>query len=76
MGAVYRVHSGMGGRVEAALKVLKPSGETHARALFIREVLTGARAFDAEPGTAPAEAARSEREEPTVRVPDPAPRAR
>jgi serine/threonine-protein kinase len=37
MGAVYRVHSALSGRVEAALKVMKPSGETDARALFIRE---------------------------------------
>jgi serine/threonine protein kinase len=37
MGAVYRVHSALSGRVEAALKVMKPSGEADARALFIRE---------------------------------------
>jgi eukaryotic-like serine/threonine-protein kinase len=37
MGAVYRVHSALSGRVEAALKVMKPSGQTDARALFIRE---------------------------------------
>jgi len=37
MGAVYRVHSAMSGRIEAALKVMKPSGEPDARALFFRE---------------------------------------
>jgi eukaryotic-like serine/threonine-protein kinase len=36
MGAVYRVHSALSGRA-AALKVLKPSLESDARALFIRE---------------------------------------
>src|SRR4029450_4981652 len=40
MGAVYRVHSTLSGRVEAALKVMKPSGETDARALFFREAET------------------------------------
>jgi serine/threonine protein kinase len=37
MGAVYRVHSALSGRVEAALKVMKPSGEPDARARFVRE---------------------------------------
>jgi len=37
MGAVYRVHSALSGRVEAALKVMKPSGESDARARFVRE---------------------------------------
>ncbi len=37
MGAVYRVHSALSGRVAAALKVMKPSGEPDARARFIRE---------------------------------------
>jgi eukaryotic-like serine/threonine-protein kinase len=37
MGAVYRVHSAMSERVEAALKVMKPSGEANDRALFVRE---------------------------------------
>ena len=37
MGAVYRVHSALSGRVEAALKVMKPSGEADDRALFVRE---------------------------------------
>src|SRR6185295_2590605 len=39
MGAVYRVHSAMSERVEAALKVMTPSaeGEGEARRLFIRE---------------------------------------
>jgi serine/threonine-protein kinase len=37
MGAVYRVHSAMSERVEAALKVMKPSGESDARGRFIRE---------------------------------------
>jgi serine/threonine protein kinase len=37
MGAVYRVHSALSGRVEAALKVMKPSAEGDARALFFRE---------------------------------------
>ena len=37
MGAVYRVHSAMSERVEAALKVMKPSGEANDRALFLRE---------------------------------------
>lgn len=37
MGAVYRVHSTLSERVEAALKVMKPSAEPNARALFVRE---------------------------------------
>ena len=37
MGAVYRVHSALSGRVEAALKVMKPSLEPDARARFVRE---------------------------------------
>ena len=37
MGAVYRVHSALSERVEAALKVMKPSGEANDRALFVRE---------------------------------------
>jgi eukaryotic-like serine/threonine-protein kinase len=37
MGAVYRVHSALSGRVEAALKVMKPSLEADARARFVRE---------------------------------------
>jgi serine/threonine protein kinase len=37
MGAVYRVHSTLSERVEAALKVMKPSAEANARALFVRE---------------------------------------
>ena len=37
MGAVYRVHSALSERVEAALKVMKPSGAANDRALFVRE---------------------------------------
>jgi serine/threonine protein kinase len=37
MGAVYRVHSAFSERVEAALKVMKPTDEGDARGLFIRE---------------------------------------
>jgi serine/threonine-protein kinase len=37
MGAVYRVHSVLTGRLEAALKVMKPSLEPEARARFVRE---------------------------------------
>jgi eukaryotic-like serine/threonine-protein kinase len=37
MGAVYRVHSALSGRVAAALKVMKPSGEANERTLFVRE---------------------------------------
>src|SRR5438552_15616660 len=37
MGAVYRVHSALSERVEAALKVMKPSLEADARARFVRE---------------------------------------
>jgi eukaryotic-like serine/threonine-protein kinase len=40
MGAVYRVHSALSWRVDAALKVMKPSGEGDARALFVREAET------------------------------------
>jgi serine/threonine-protein kinase len=37
MGAVYRVHSALSERVDAALKVMKPSLEPDARARFVRE---------------------------------------
>ena len=37
MGAVFRVHSALSERVEAALKVMKPSMEPDARARFVRE---------------------------------------
>jgi serine/threonine-protein kinase len=37
MGAVFRVHSALSERVEAALKVMKPSVEPDARARFVRE---------------------------------------
>ena len=37
MGAVFRVHSALSERVEAALKVMKPSTEPDARARFVRE---------------------------------------
>src|SRR3954470_3741018 len=37
MGAVFRVHSALSERVEAALKVMKPSLEPDARARFVRE---------------------------------------
>lgn len=37
MGAVYRVHSVLSDRVVAALKVLKPTADTEARARFVRE---------------------------------------
>jgi eukaryotic-like serine/threonine-protein kinase len=37
MGAVYRVHSALSERVDAALKVMKPSMESDARARFVRE---------------------------------------
>jgi serine/threonine-protein kinase len=37
MGAVFRVHSALSERVDAALKVMKPSLEPDARARFVRE---------------------------------------
>jgi serine/threonine protein kinase len=37
MGTVFRVHSALSARVEAALKVMKPSAEADARAAFVRE---------------------------------------
>jgi len=37
MGAVFRVHSALSERVEAALKVMKPTMEPDARARFVRE---------------------------------------
>src|SRR5262249_55468623 len=37
MGAVFHVHSALSERVEAALKVMKPSLEPDARARFVRE---------------------------------------
>ena len=37
MGAVFRVHSALSERVDAALKVMKPSMEPDARARFVRE---------------------------------------
>jgi eukaryotic-like serine/threonine-protein kinase len=37
MGAVFRVHSALSERVDAALKVMKPSLEADARARFVRE---------------------------------------
>jgi len=37
MGAVFRVHSALSERVDAALKVMKPSTEPDARARFVRE---------------------------------------
>jgi hypothetical protein len=37
MGAVFRVHSALSERVDAALKVMKPSMESDARTRFVRE---------------------------------------
>ena len=37
MGAVYRVHSALTARLQAALKVLKTTSEPEARARFVRE---------------------------------------
>ena len=37
MGAVYRVHSALTERLQAALKILKTTSEPEARARFIRE---------------------------------------
>ena len=44
MGAVYRVHSALTARLQAALKVLKTTSEPEARARFVREAesLSGA----------------------------------